>query len=56
MGIFTAPDGSIKDQLEEIGGKVNRWANLIVNGYLHRILVWKFFWKILWRKFGNLFQ
>ena len=39
MGVFTDPDGSMKDKLEELGGKVDRWANLIVNGYLHRRLL-----------------
>ena len=34
----------MEDQLEELRGKVDRWANLIVNGYLHRRVVWKAFW------------
>ena len=49
MGVFTAPAGSMKDQLEELGGKVEIWANLIVNGYLHRRVVRKEFWGTIWR-------
>ena len=35
--------------LDEIGGKVDRWANLIVNSYLHRRLVWKAIRGTTWR-------
>ena len=38
----------MKDQLEDLGSKVERWANLIVNGYLHRIFVWKALWGTIW--------
>ena len=48
MGVFTAQYGSTKDQLEELGGKSDRWVNLIVNRYLHRRLVWKAFWGKMW--------
>ena len=48
MGVFTALDGSIKYQLEELGVKVDRRVNLILNGYLHRRLVWKAFWGTIW--------
>ena len=48
LGVFTAPDGSMKDQIYELGGKVDICANIILNGYLHMIAVWKAFWgKIL---------
>ena len=43
MGVFTAPDISMMEQLEELGGKVDIWVNLIVNGYLYRRLVCKAF-------------
>ena len=48
MGIFTDPDSSMKDQLEELRGKVERWANLIMNAYLHSIVVWKTLWGKIW--------
>ena len=48
MGVFNSPDGSMKDQSETSGDKLDRWATLIVNGYLHRRLVWKAFWGTIW--------
>ena len=38
----------MKDQLEGLGDKVDRWANLIVNRYLHMRLVWKAFSGTIW--------
>ena len=40
----------MKNQLEELVGKVEKWSNLIVNKYLPRRLVWKAFWGVIWRK------
>ena len=48
MGVFTALDGSMKYELEEIGDKLDRWVNLIVNRYLHRRLVWNALWENIW--------
>ena len=48
MRVFTSLDGSMKDQLEELGGKSERLANLIVNGYLHRRVRWEAFWGEIW--------
>ena len=39
----------MKDQLEELWGKLERWENRIVNGYLNRKVVWKAFWVKFWR-------
>ena len=44
MGVFTAPDDSMQDKLEELGGKFYIWVKLILKGYLHKRLVWKAFW------------
>ena len=33
---------------------MDRWANLTVNGYLHRILVWKALWGEIWRTIAKL--
>ena len=41
MRFFTVPHGSMKNQLEELGGTVDKWVNLSVNGYSHGRLVWK---------------
>ena len=56
VGVFTVPDGPMKDHLEELRGKVEIWAKIFFCRYLHRIVVWK----ALLGKFGvqlrNLFQ
>ena len=54
MGVFNSPDGSMKYQLEELGGKVEIWVNLTVHGYLHMRLVWKAFWRTIWRTMAYL--